>query len=100
MKSSAIVFAVLALLAGGASGLANAAPAAMTVTTHDLDLTTAAGRTALDRRVRMAAAELCGEASASDPAGRRAVRACRHEAVVRARQQLALTPSLERLAAR
>lgn len=100
MKSSAIVFAVLALLAGGASELASAAPAAMSVATHDLDLTTTAGRTALDRRVRMAAAELCGEASASDPAGRRAVRACRRDAVAQARQAIALRQPGDRIAAR
>ena len=62
------------------------------VRTADLDLTTAAGRTALDHRLVIAAHEVCGTASDVDLAGRNEVRVCRSDVLAKARadsQQLA-----------
>lgn len=56
-----------------------------TVITADLDLTTANGREALDRRLVRAAADVCGAAAQVDLDGRNAVRACRVEVLAGAR---------------
>lgn len=56
------------------------------VATADLDLSSAAGRAALDRRLARAAAQVCGKAADIDLAGRNAVRACRVEALNEARR--------------
>jgi UrcA family protein len=64
------------------------------VTTADLDLSSEAGRKALDRRIGRAVAELCGQASDADLVGLNAVRKCRDDALVQAHrardQRLAL----------
>lgn len=57
------------------------------VKTTDLDLSTAAGRLALDRRLVVAAGEVCGLASAADLAGRNQVRQCRAEKLANARSR-------------
>ena len=73
----------------------------VTVQTRDLDLSSKAGQSSLRQRLRFAAAEACGEASAADPAGRREVRRCRAELVeVGEQQALASIANRERLAAR
>jgi UrcA family protein len=53
--------------------------ATSTVQTADLDLSTARGRRALDRRLAQAAKEVCGTASDVDVAGKNDVRRCRAE---------------------
>lgn len=105
MKSTAIILGLLALIAGGASQVAVAAgmpgpSASVTVSTDDLDLGSAAGRASLDRRLALAAAEVCGDPSASDPAGRRAIRACRATVVRQAHAEVAARLAVGRLAAR
>jgi UrcA family protein len=53
--------------------------ASSTVQTADLDLSTAKGQQALDRRLSQAVKEVCGEASDIDIAGKNEVRRCRAE---------------------
>jgi UrcA family protein len=55
------------------------------VHTADLDLSTAAGRNALDHRLVNAAYEVCGDASNVDLAGENKARACRVDVLARAR---------------
>lgn len=55
------------------------------VRTADLDLTSKAGRAALDHRIVNAAYELCGTASDVDLVGQNAVRACRSDVLAKAR---------------
>lgn len=99
MKNVAIAFAALSLLASGGA-LAQVGPVQMTVVTHDLDLRSNGGKAKLQRRLEIAAAEVCGDASASDPAGRRAIRTCRNEVVAAALQELVARQSASRLAQR
>ena len=55
------------------------------VRTADLDLTSKAGRSALDHRLVTAAYEVCGTASDADLAGKNEVRACRADVLAKAR---------------
>jgi len=55
------------------------------VRTADLDLSTQAGRKALDYRLVHAAREVCGTASEVDLAGQNKVRACRENVLTDAR---------------
>ena len=55
------------------------------VRTADLDLSTQAGRKALDHRLVHAAREVCGTASDVDLAGQNKVRACRKNVLTDAR---------------
>ena len=55
------------------------------VRTADLNLSTEAGRRALDQRLMIAAREVCGTASDVDLAGKNAVRACRKDVLTDAR---------------
>jgi UrcA family protein len=55
--------------------------ATSTVRTSDLVLSTRAGQRALDRRLSMAAGEVCGSASDADVAAKNDVRRCRVEAL-------------------
>jgi len=57
------------------------------VRTADLDLSTKAGRDALDHRLVTAAYEVCGTAADVDPAGRNNVRQCRADVLANARTQ-------------
>ena len=62
------------------------------VNTGDLDLSTSAGKRALDQRLVIGAREVCGTASDVDLEGKNDVRQCRAEALAKARaecQQLA-----------
>ena len=54
-----------------------------TVQTADLDLSSSGGQRALDRRLALAAKEVCGTASNVDPAGQNDVRKCRKETLAR-----------------
>jgi UrcA family protein len=51
--------------------------ATVTVQTADLDLSSQAGREALDHRLNIAVKDVCGAASDSDLAGKNDVRQCR-----------------------
>ena len=66
----------------------------LAVSIADLDLTSAAGRQAFDRRLGRAVVELCGQAADVDLAGRNAVRKCRADTLAQAHrakdQRLAL----------
>jgi UrcA family protein len=57
------------------------------VRTADLDLSTATGRHQLDRRLSVAAREVCGTASDVDLEGKNDVRKCRDEVLARAGAQ-------------
>lgn len=57
------------------------------VHTADLDLSTAAGRSALDHRLVAAAYDVCGAASDVDLAGKNKVRACRVDVLAKARAE-------------
>ena len=73
------------------------------VQTGDLDLTTKAGRQALDHRLVVAAYEVCGTASEADLVGRNQARNCRTEVLGAARasgEQLAARGAPVRIAAR
>jgi UrcA family protein len=72
-----------------------------TVATADLDLSTNEGQSLLKARLQRAAADVCGEASSADPAGRRWVKNCRADAFTKAwnRAQAGLATS-ERLVSR
>jgi UrcA family protein len=100
--SAAASLAALALALPTSALAAEPGPAvSVSVQTRDLDLGSAMGRAALATRLRLAAAEACGEASSADPVGKRLVRQCRSE-LVRAGQTQALAAARqqERLAAR
>jgi UrcA family protein len=58
--------------------------ASSTVQTADLDLTSASGQRALDRRLALAVKEVCGAASDADIAGKNEVRRCRAETLAKA----------------
>ena len=55
------------------------------VQTADLDLRTDSGRRQLDRRLVVAARDVCGTASDADLEGKNAVRQCVHEVLAKAR---------------
>ncbi len=57
------------------------------VNTGDLDLSTSAGKRALDQRLVIGAREVCGTASDVDLEGKNEVRACRAEALAKARAE-------------
>ena len=76
-----ILFALAALAATAISVSASAsvprAEGSRIVRYADLDLSAAAGRTRLERRLEAAARDLCGNAASGDLATASAVRACR-----------------------
>jgi UrcA family protein len=55
------------------------------VSTADIDLSSAAGRAALDHRLVIAADEVCGTASDADLVGKNRARECRKEVLADAR---------------
>ena len=57
------------------------------VHTNDLDLTSKTGRAALDRRLVIAARDVCGAAADVDLAGKNQVRACRTDVLAKARAE-------------
>ena len=88
-KITLTAFLITAGLIKGAPALAQP-PAAQNVSivhTIDLDLSTQAGRNALDHRLVVAAFEVCGTASDLDLAGKNKVRACRSDVLAKARAQ-------------
>ena len=84
-----IAFSALATAAviKAAPVLAEPVPAQIVSIVHtaDLNLSTKAGREALDHRLVTAAFEVCGTASDVDLAGKNKVRACRTDVLAKAR---------------
>jgi UrcA family protein len=77
MKILISVAAAMTALAGGpALAQTRADAATATIRYADLDLASAAGRRALDRRIGFAVRDACGTASTFDLHGANAVRAC------------------------
>ena len=87
---------------------ATPAPAAMpgpvvvaAVPTADLDLASARGQAMLKARLQRATADVCGDASSADPAGRRWVKQCRADSFGKAWDRAqAQRATADRLAAR
>lgn len=63
------------------------APYVSIVHTGDLDLSTKAGRNALDHRLVLAAYDVCGTASDVDLVGKNKVRECRSDVLAKARSE-------------
>lgn len=84
-KLSLIALALISTAAAPAA--AQPATAVSIVQTADLDLSSVAGREALDRRIARAAIEVCGSASDVDLEGKNAVRHCREEVIAKASTQ-------------
>jgi UrcA family protein len=91
MKNTLKIMAMSALATAvvikAVPALAEPAPAqnVSIVRTADLDLTTKAGRQALDHRLVVAAYEVCGTASDADLVGQNKARECRSEVLGAAR---------------
>ncbi len=89
MKKPFLIILGSALATGAiikaAPALAEPTQAVSVVRTADLDLSTNAGRQALDHRLVLAAYEVCGAASDVDLAGKNAVRQCRTDVLAKAR---------------
>ncbi len=88
MTGSALATAALFFASAPARSAEISATSAVVqiVPTADLDLSSEAGRKALDRRIGRAVIELCGQAADVDLAGRNAVRKCRNDALAQANQ--------------
>lgn len=78
-----------AALIKGVPALAETAPAETVAIVHtaDLDLASAEGRQTLDRRLKIAARDVCGVASDADLEGKKEVRRCRDQVLARANAQ-------------
>jgi UrcA family protein len=89
LKIALSSFLITAALIKGAPALAEpvAQQNVSIVHTSDLDLSTAAGRAALNHRLVTAAHEVCGTASDADLAGKNDVRSCRADVLAKAREQ-------------
>lgn len=93
MKQTLKIIAFSALVTAAviktAPALAAPAPAqnVSIVHTADLDLSSKAGREALDHRLVTAAFDVCGTASDVDLAGKNKVRACRVDVLAKARAE-------------
>ena len=97
MKILLPIAAFAAAFAGGpVLAQSQSATATSVVRTADLDLGSAAGRRALDRRIGNAVRDACGAASDVDLHGRNAVQACLTEArhAAQAQRSAALAPAL------
>jgi len=110
MTARSAFAAAIVSLVGAAAALTLAHPAAAAmpgpvvaaaVPTADLDLGSARGQAMLKARLQRAAADVCGEASAVDPAGRRWIKQCRADSFGKAwNRAQAQRATAERLAAR
>lgn len=100
MKILLPIVALAAAVAGApVAAQSQGATATAIVRTADLDLGSAAGRRALDRRIGNAVREACGAASDIDLRGRNAVEACRVDTRQAAQaQRSALRPTGDRFA--
>jgi UrcA family protein len=72
-----IIIATLLAFAATPALAEQPAPASSIVQVADLDLSTAKGQKALDRRLHQAVKDVCGTASPSDLVGQNRVRDCR-----------------------
>jgi UrcA family protein len=81
-------FAITAGLIKGAPAVAEAAPAQNVTIVHtgDLDLSSKAGRDALDHRLVLASYDVCGSAPDVDLVGKNKVRSCRADVLAKARE--------------
>jgi UrcA family protein len=88
-KIALSAFLVTAALIKGAPALAEPVQPQNVAIVHtgDLDLTTRAGREALDHRLVNAAYEACGTASDVDLVGKNKAHACRADALAKARTE-------------
>ena len=90
MKKPFLIILGSALATGAvikaAPALAEPTQTVSVVRTADLDLSTDAGRKALDHRLVNAAFEVCGTASDVDLAGQNSVRQCRSDVLAKARE--------------
>ncbi|URD60324.1 UrcA family protein [Sphingomonas sp. KRR8] len=110
MTARSAFAASLVSLVAAASALTFAAPvsaampgpvAVATVSTADLDLSSAHGQALLKARLQRAAADVCGDASSADPAGKRWVKQCRADSMGKAWEQAqAQRATANRVAAR
>jgi UrcA family protein len=82
---AAASFAVTAALIKAAPAVAEPAQNVSVVQTADLDLSTEAGRAALDHRLVVAAYDVCGTGADADLAGQNAARQCRADVLATAR---------------
>lgn len=82
---------LMAVLAAAAAPLAAEPPAPVSATVRiaDLDLGSSQGQRALQHRLRIAVAEVCGTASPADLKGQNAVRKCRSATFASAAQSAA-----------
>jgi UrcA family protein len=89
LKIAATAFLITSGVAGGAPALAQdvTQPNVSIVQTSDLNLSTNAGRAALDHRLLVAATDVCGIASDADLVGKSKVRACLSEVLTKAHAQ-------------
>ena len=71
------IFLATLLAFSATPALAEPVTATSTVQTADLDLSSAKGQRALDRRLELAVEDVCGTASDADIAGKNDVRRCR-----------------------
>jgi UrcA family protein len=85
-------FVITAGLIKGAPAVAEPATGEVNVSivdTADLDLSTSAGKRALDHRLTIAARDVCGTASDVDLEGKNEVRQCRVDVLAKARAETA-----------
>ena len=87
MKTILAFFAAAAVALTASPTFAQQAPGQLLVSYSDLDLTSASGVRRLDRRIRSAVEEVCGEVTSFNPAGRNIIRQCREETLSVARTQ-------------
>ena len=93
MKQTLKIIAVSALVTGAlikaVPAIAETIPAQSVniVHTADLDLSSKAGREALDHRLVIAAYDVCGTASDVDLSGKNKVRQCRSDVLAKARAE-------------
>ena len=83
------IFTVLAALAATIAAPAAAGEPSVTVAFGDLDLTTPAGKAALDKRIEAAVDKVCSLASRRDLAGWMAAEECKVLSLADAMEQLA-----------
>jgi UrcA family protein len=104
LKIFAISFLATAAVIKAGPALAEPAPQNISIVqTADLDLTTKAGRQALDHRLVVAASDVCGTASDVDIVGKNQTHACRSDVLAKARatsEQLASRNAPIQVAAR
>jgi UrcA family protein len=88
LKITLSAFLIAAGLITGAPTIAQPAPQNVSIVhTTDLDLSSKAGRDALEHRLVLAAYDVCGTASDVDLAGKNKVRACRTDVLAKARSE-------------